>query len=75
HDSSTERLGISDRSCCNRSNHRALTLSQSAHAQARAAGAFVPDARKNLAQTNLASPVAECSESNSTRAPPQSSIA
>jgi len=74
HDAESPRPAVSDRSCCSRDVHRALTLCQSAHARPWATISLIFEGRDRAFQITLVSPPAEFFTSNSTRAPPQASL-
>jgi hypothetical protein len=74
--SESDQRSISDTSCCNRSDgRRAVTTSQWAHAQPTTTAAFVQDIEARITESHTATPAAKRFSSQSTRAPPQISIA
>jgi hypothetical protein len=73
HDSLTSETGqlvIRDASCCNHEGRRAITTHRWACAQPPASASFARNVEPHLGQPSPASPAAEVSRSQSTRAPP-----
>jgi len=71
----SDQRSIRDASCCNHDGCRAATTSQWAHAQPTTTAAFVQDVEARIGESRTATPAAKRFSLQSTRAPPQTSIA
>jgi hypothetical protein len=71
----SDQRTLRDASCCDRDNCRAVTTSQWAHAQPATSAALMQNVEARLAESHSAAPAAKRFSSQSTRAPPQISIA
>jgi hypothetical protein len=71
----SDRRSIHDTSCCNHDGRRAVTTSQWAQALQATTAAFVQDIEARIAESRTDSPDAKRFSSQSTRAPPEISIA
>jgi hypothetical protein len=78
HDSAaieSDQLAIRSAGCCNHDCCRAVTTSQWANPQPGITASFAPNVDAQIRDPHPASPASELSASQSTRAPPQISIA
>lgn len=75
HGSDPDERVIRGNSCCNKNYNRAVITSQWAHPQSSLASFYVQTIESRLAQSRAEAPANELLSSQSTRAPPQLSIA
>ena len=78
HDSAaieSDQLAIRNAGCCNHDCCRAVTTSQSANPQPGMIASFAPNVDAHITDPHPTTPASELSASQSTRAPPQVSIA
>jgi hypothetical protein len=74
-DSETDQRSVRTTGCCSHDCCRAVRTSQSAHPQPSLKSAFVPTIDLRASESRPATPVSELFATQSTRAPPQVSIA
>lgn len=75
HGSDPDERAVRGNSCCNQNYSRAVTTSQWAHPQSSLASVSVRTVESRLSESRAAAPANEPLSSQSTRAPPQLSIA
>src|SRR5579872_4605865 len=73
--SEADQRSVSSTACCNHDCCRAVTTSQCAHPQTSLASAGAPVVDSRIAEPQRSAPATERSASQSTRAPPQVSLA
>lgn len=71
----SDQRSIRNTSCCNHDCCRAATTSQWAHAQPPVTAPFAPNIETRILEARISSPATQRFSSQSTRAPPQISIA